>query len=61
MSFKKFLKDIQEETGVGDIASVDNKLGMTKRQKHLDKGKKCKKHKVLNCETCEMEEDSKYN
>lgn len=61
MSFKKFLKNMQEETTTGDIAGVETKLGMTKRQKHLDKGKKCKKHKVLNCESCEIEEDSKYN
>lgn len=59
MSFKKFLKDIQEETTSADIASVDNKLGS--KQKHLEKGKKCKKHKRLNCEACELAEEDRYN
>lgn len=64
MSFKKFLSDIQETTTTGDVAAVDTKLDMVKRpkpQKHLDKGKKCKKHKKVNCEECEALEESKYN
>ena len=55
MKFKKFLKGLSEETTSGDIATVDTKLDMTRRQKHLEKGKKCKKHKQLNCEICEEE------
>ena len=48
--FKKF----HEEVTSGDIATVDNILGdMTKRKpKRLQKGKKCKKHKKLNCDVC---------
>jgi len=50
MKFKKFL---DEETVAGDIAGVDTKLDMVRRpMKHLQKGKKCKVHHVLNCEEC---------
>ena len=53
MKFKKFLAALAEETTSGDIASVDTKLDLVKRQdKHLAKGKRCKKHKLLNCEEC---------
>lgn len=52
MSFKKYLNDIKEETTSGDIATVDTKLDMVKRPKHLEKGKKCKKHGRLNCVEC---------
>lgn len=45
--FKDFLR---EETTSGDIATVDNKLNT---YKHLQKGKKCKKHKKLNCIECQ--------
>lgn len=58
--FRKLLKDIKEETTSGDIATVDTKLDMVKRQKHLIKGKKCKKHKRVDCEEC-LNEDSKWN
>jgi len=50
--FKQFLKDLKEETGTADIASVDNKVDMIKRPKHLNKGKICKIHHVKNCEEC---------
>jgi hypothetical protein len=49
MRFKKYL---EEETAAADIASVDNKLDMVKRPKHLNKGKRCTLHKELNCEEC---------
>jgi len=51
--FRKLLKDIQEETTAADIATVDTKLDLVKRPKHLVKGKKCKKHKRLNCKACD--------
>lgn len=60
MKFKKYLKGLAEETTSADIATVDTKLDMVKRPKHLEKGKKCKKHKVLNCETCLREAENKY-
>mgnify|MGYP003960528081 CR=1 FL=1 len=53
--FRKLLNDIREETAAADIATVDTKLDTVKRPKHLEKGKKCKKHKTLNCETCQEE------
>lgn len=43
---------MQEETTSGDIATVDNKLGATRRHRRLEKGKKCKDHKRLNCSVC---------
>ena len=46
--FRRFL---DEEMTSGDIATVDNKLD-TKPLRHLQKGKKCKKHKRLNCIEC---------
>ena len=56
MKFKQFLKDLEEETSSGDIATVDNKLDMTRRpkklQKHLQKGKRCKLHGRFNCKEC---------
>lgn len=53
MKFKKFLTALAEETTSGDIASVDTKLDLVKRKdKHLAKGKRCKEHKILNCEEC---------
>jgi len=55
MKFKKYLKKLAEETTSADIATVDTKLDMTKRHKHLQKGKRCKQHKELNCEICEEE------
>lgn len=59
MKFKKFLSALAEETTSGDIASVDTKLDLVKRsEKHLTKGKRCKEHKLLNCEACTA---SKYH
>jgi len=57
MKFKKYLNKLKEETTSADIATVDTKLDLVKRPKHLEKGKKCKAHKILNCEECT---DSKY-
>jgi hypothetical protein len=57
MRFKNYLDDMREETTSGDIATVDIKLDLVRRQKHLDKGKKCKEHRIANCEDCE---DLKY-
>jgi hypothetical protein len=59
MKFKNYLKGLAEETTSADIATVDNKLDMVRRyEKHALKGKKCKKHKRVNCPVCaaEMEE-----
>ena len=58
--YKKFSKFLDEETTSGDIATVDTKLDMTKRPKHLQKGKKCKKHHKLNCDVCESKLEEKY-
>lgn len=66
MNFKNYLKTLSEEDGgsattSADIATVDTKLDMVKRPKHLDKGHKCKKHKRLNCQECEDSlEESKW-
>lgn len=60
MKFKKYLKKLSEETTSADIATVDTKLDMVKRQKHLEKGKKCKLHKKLNCQECAELAESKY-
>lgn len=61
-NFRKYLKDIAEETTSGDIATVDTKLDLTQRyEKHKCKGKKCKAHKKYNCIICEENEDSKWN
>lgn len=54
MSFREYLRT-NEETTSGDIASVPSKLGTRTRHKHLEKGKKCKRHKQVNCEVCEEE------
>lgn len=54
-SFREFL---EEETVSGDIATVDTPL--VRRNKHLSKGKKCKKHKKMNCITCEEEKYDNY-
>jgi len=59
MSFKKYMKQLAEETCVSDIAGVETKLDLVQRhKKHQDKGKKCKSHKNINCEICKEE---KYN
>lgn len=62
MKFKKYLKDLAEETNAADIATVDNKLDMVRRhEKHAHKGKKCKLHKEYNCEICEELKESSYH
>jgi len=52
MSFKKFVKELKEETTSADITTVDNKLDFSRRDKHRSKGKKCKSHKRLECREC---------
>lgn len=48
MGYKNYL---QELVAAGDIAPVDSKINMVRRQK----GKKCKKHKRLNCQECQKD------
>lgn len=57
-SFKRFFN---EETTAGDIASVDTKLELKRKPKHLSKGKKCQKHGKVNCEICAAEKEHKYS
>ena len=62
MKFKKYLKGLAEETTSADIATVDNKLDMVRRyEKHAEKGKKCKKHKRVNCPICAGEQEESWN
>ena len=63
--FRAYLNHLglnEDDTGTtsGDIAQVTGKLDMVRRNKHLEKGKKCKKHNKLNCEICGEHED-KWN
>lgn len=58
--FKLYLDELKEETSSGDIATVANKMDLVKRNKHLEKGKKCQKHKRLGCTEC-LDDDSKWN
>lgn len=53
MNFRDLLNDIKE-TSSGDIATVDVKLDLTKRANRQN-GKKCKKHKRINCLECQSE------
>ena len=53
MSFKKFLQNIKEETAVADIATVDTKLDLRKRDRKRSGGKKCKLHKRSDCIECQ--------
>lgn len=57
--FKLYLDELKEETSAGDIAAVYTKMDLIKRNKHLEKGKKCSKHKRLNCSEC-LDDDSKW-
>lgn len=58
-TFREFL---DEETTSSDIAAVTTKLDLsTRHQKHIQKGKKCSKHKKLNCKKCESEMEDKWN
>ncbi len=64
--FRSYLNHLglnEEDVGTssGDIASFTGKLDMVKRNKYLEKGKKCRKHGKLNCEICEGDfEDKKW-
>ena len=65
--FIRFGDFLREEAGssgttTADIASTDNVVDFIKRNTQADKGKKCKKHGVRNCEKCEdLRESSKWN
>lgn len=62
--FIRFGDFLREEAGTtsADIVSTDNTLDFIKRNTQADKGKKCKKHGVRNCEKCEdLRESSKWN
>lgn len=60
--FRSFLENLKEETTSGDIATVDNKMDFVRRNKHLEKGKKCTTHKRLNCNICNDDlENKKWN
>jgi len=54
MKFKDYLK----ETESSDISGFTPKLDLVKN-KHLKKGKKCVKHKRLNCIECKELAESK--
>lgn len=64
--FRSYLNSIglnEEDMGTGsaDIATFTGKLDTIKRNKHLEKGKKCIKHGVRNCQKCQDDlEDSKW-
>lgn len=50
MKFKSFLKENNESDS---NESVNDKINRSmKHEKHANKGKKCKKHKIFNCEVC---------
>lgn len=51
MKFKDYIK---EETTSGDIATVDTKLNLVKK----DTPKKCKKHNIENCKECTKIEEA---
>lgn len=51
--FQNFLKDLQEETTAGDIASVDSKLG----DKAVKRAKPCKEHNEINCKICSKKDN----
>jgi hypothetical protein len=56
VSFKKFIdKKTFETVSASDISAVDNKLDLVKRHYNHSKGKRCKKHKLFDCEICENE------
>ena len=45
-------------TSSGDIASYTSKLDLVGRTKHLEKGKKCSRHGVRNCQKCADEAEN---
>ncbi len=65
--FRKYLEQnglYEDDAGTssGDIATFTSKLDMVGRTKHLEKGKKCNKHRVRNCQKCaDAAEDGKWN
>ena len=65
--FRKYLEQnglYEDDAGnsSGDIATYTSKLDLVGRTKHLEKGKKCTKHGVRNCQKCADEaEDGKWN
>ena len=65
--FRKYLEQnglYEDDAGTssGDIATCVSKLDMVGRTKHLEKGKKCAKHSVRNCQKCADEaENGKWN
>ncbi len=66
MKLKTYLDSLglnEEDVGTSasDVATFTGKMDMIKRNKYLEKGKRCKKHGKLNCEICEGEfEDKKW-
>ena len=64
--FRKYLENhglYEDDAGnsSGDIAAYTSKLDLVGRTKHLEKGKKCTKHGVRNCQKCADAEDGKWN
>ena len=64
--FRKYLEQnglYEDDAGnsSGDIAAYTSKLDLVGRTKHLEKGKKCTKHGVRNCQKCADAEDGKWN
>lgn len=55
--FRKYLENhglYEDDAGTssGDIATYTSKLDLVGRTKHLEKGKKCTKHGIRNCQKC---------
>ena len=65
--FRKYLENnglYEDDAGTtsADISTFTSKLDMVGRTKHLEKGKKCNKHGIRNCQKCaDAAEDSKWN
>lgn len=62
--FPKFREFLEEEAGTvsGDIATTSSIMDLVKRNKHIDKGKKCHAHGKKNCVECEdLKESKKWN
>lgn len=48
-------------TASGDVAQFTGKMDLVRRNKHLEKGKKCQTHGKLNCVKCsDSYEDKKW-
>ena len=50
--------DASVGTSSGDIATYTSKLDLVGRTKHLEKGKKCSRHGVRNCQKCADEAEN---